>query len=75
MDAYRLLTDNGLQPALEPRDPSSRKNFLQRLIQGKDTTLPPPASATEPGTTTEDAVAAATPKPKAKPFWRRILPL
>ncbi|HEX6859882.1 MAG TPA: outer membrane protein assembly factor BamD [Caulobacteraceae bacterium] len=74
VDAYRLLTNKGLQPALEPRDPGSRKNLLQRLIQGKDTTLPPPVS-TEPESATTDAAAAATPKPEKKPFWRRILPL
>ena len=74
-DAYRLLTDSGLTPAEAPRDPGQRRNFLHRLIQGKDTTLPPPTSATEPSTTTEDAAAAATPKPKDKPFWRRILRL
>ena len=74
-DAYRLLTDSGLTPAEAPRDPGQRRSFLHRLIQGKDTTLPPPTSATEPSTTTEDAAAAATPKPKDKPFWRRILRL
>lgn len=73
-DAYRVLTDKGLQPAVEPRTPGSRKSYLQRLIQGKDSTLPPPTSATEPTTPTTDAAASA-PKPKRKPFWRRILRL
>ena len=74
-DAYRLLTNAGLQPAVEPRTPGARRSFLHRLLQGKDTTLPPPTSATEPSTTTEDPAAAATPKPRDKPFWRRLLRL
>ncbi|HYG28332.1 MAG TPA: outer membrane protein assembly factor BamD [Caulobacteraceae bacterium] len=73
-DAYRLLTNSGLQPAVEPRSTTSRKSFLHRLIQGKDSTLPPPQSATSPTTTTENAAAAATPKPAQEPFWRRVLP-
>lgn len=73
-DAYKLLTDSGLTPAVAPRDPGARKAFLYRLIQGKDSTLPPPVSATDPATTTENEAAAATPKPKKEPFWRRVLP-
>ena len=71
-DAYRLLTDSGLQPAVEPRTPGARKSFLQRLIQGKDTTLPPPTSAADP--TVPATTATAAPKPKKTPFWRRVLP-
>jgi outer membrane protein assembly factor BamD len=71
-DAYRLLTDAGLQPAVEPRTPGARKNFLQRLIQGKDTTLPPPVAAADPSVPA--TTASAAPKPKAEPFWKRVLP-
>jgi outer membrane protein assembly factor BamD len=71
-DAYRLLTDSGLQPAVEPRTPGARKNFLQRLIQGKDTTLPPPAAVADPSVPATAVTAA--PKPKKTPFWKRVLP-
>lgn len=73
-DAYRLLTDKGLQPAVEPRTPGSRKSFLQRLIQGKDTTLPPPAVVADPAAPAKPAVAAPA-KPKRPGFFRRILRL
>jgi len=72
-DAYRLLTDKGLQPAVEPRTPGSRKSYLQRLMQGKDTTLPPPAAAAD--ATTAAAPAAPPAKPKRRGFLHRILRL
>ncbi len=70
-DAYKLLTDSGLQPATEPRGPGMRKNMLERLIQGKDTTLPPPAAADagEPA-----AAAPVQPKKKRESFLGRINP-
>lgn len=76
-DAYRLLTDSGLQPATTPRTPGSRKNLLQRLIQGKDSTLPPPA-ADSAGAVAEapppPAATPAPPKPKRRSFLSRINP-
>ncbi|MDB5456235.1 MAG: transporter [Caulobacter sp.] len=44
-DAYKLLTDQGLRPAVEPLKAGSKRNFLDRLIQDKNTTLAPPGEA------------------------------
>jgi outer membrane protein assembly factor BamD len=44
-DAYKLLTDSGLRPAVEPKSNASKRSYLQRLTGGKDTTLSPPAVA------------------------------
>ena len=41
-DAYKLLTDSGLKPAVEPLKAGTKKNILDRLIKDKDTTLAPP---------------------------------
>jgi len=41
-DAYKLLTDSGLRPAVEPLKAGTKKNILDRLIQDKDATLAPP---------------------------------
>ena len=76
-DAYRLLTSSGLQPAIEPRTPGARRSVIDRLIRGKDTTLPPPAA----DSAAPVAEAAATPpaapapaKPKRRSFLSRINP-
>ncbi len=47
-DAYRLLTDNGLRPQVEPRTPGAKQNFLTRLIRNKEATPPPPGEKREP---------------------------
>ena len=67
-DAYKLLTSNGLQPIVEPHS-ATRPSYLDRLLHrgGKEETLPPPESATQPNTTTEDAQAAK--KPAKKGFF------
>jgi outer membrane protein assembly factor BamD len=44
-DAYKLLTDTGLRPAVEPLKAGSKRNFLDRLIQDKNATLAPPGEA------------------------------
>lgn len=42
-DAYKLLNDNGLRPAVEPLKAGSKRNALERaLSRDKDTTLAPP---------------------------------
>lgn len=73
-DAYKLLTSNGLQPAVEPHS-ATRPSYLDRLLHrgGKEETLPPPQSATQPNTTTENTEAAR--KPERKGFFHRILHL
>ena len=42
-DAYKLLNDNGLRPAVEPLKAGAKRNALERaLSRDKDTTLAPP---------------------------------
>ncbi|HQR91660.1 MAG TPA: outer membrane protein assembly factor BamD, partial [Caulobacter sp.] len=41
-DAYRLLNDAGLKPAVEPLTPGAKKNLLDRLVRDKNATLAPP---------------------------------
>jgi len=47
-DAYKLLTSNGLRPAVEPRTPGSKQNFLTRLTTNKAATLAPPGEKKAP---------------------------
>ena len=47
-DAYKLLTSNGLRPAVEPRKPGAKQNFLTRLVKDKDATLTPPDTKPPP---------------------------
>jgi outer membrane protein assembly factor BamD len=47
-DAYRLLTDSGLRPQVEPRTPGSKQSLLSRLISNKQATPPPPGEARTP---------------------------
>ncbi|ALL13860.1 outer membrane protein assembly factor BamD [Caulobacter henricii] len=42
MDAYKLLNDAGLKPAVEPLTPGAKKNLLDRLVRDKNATLAPP---------------------------------
>lgn len=50
-DAYRLLTDSGLQPATSPVSPVERRSLVERLIGiEKGSALPPPGEpAAQPG--------------------------
>lgn len=42
-DAYKLLNDNGLRPAVEPLKAGAKRNVLERVLsKDKDTTLAPP---------------------------------
>jgi outer membrane protein assembly factor BamD len=47
-DGYKLLTSNNLRPSIEPKTPGAKRSYLQRLIQRKDDTLPPPTEARKP---------------------------
>lgn len=77
-DAYRLLTDKGLRPAVEP-DQGERRSLVSRLpfAKDKDATIkppqsdgpPPPAADAAPAPTLETPPAAAAPAqaaPKAE---------
>ena len=44
-DAYKLLNDAGLRPAVEPLKSGNKKNFIDRLIHDKDATLAPPGES------------------------------
>lgn len=85
-DAYKLLTDKGLQPAIEPKKPGSKKSFLQRLMHDKSTTLAPPASDSSTDATAPEGTsatlqeppadaqpAAPAPQPAAKPKRKSLL--
>jgi len=41
-DAYKLLTDSGLRPAIEPKSNAAKRSYLQRLLNTKETTIAPP---------------------------------
>jgi outer membrane protein assembly factor BamD len=43
-EAYKLLTNAGLRPAVEPLKAGNKKNLIDRLIQDKDATLAPPGA-------------------------------
>ncbi|MFN3856297.1 MAG: outer membrane protein assembly factor BamD [Caulobacter sp.] len=47
-DAYALLTDKGLQPAVAPKTPGAKRNILQRMLGQRGTALPPPAETRGP---------------------------
>jgi outer membrane protein assembly factor BamD len=61
-DAYKLLTSRGLRPAVPPLEKGAKKSFLDRLIQGKGHTLPPPSAAdsTTPAADAPDGSPAPT---------------
>lgn len=72
-DAYKLLTDRRLQPAVEPKTPGAKRSYLDRLL-GRGSALPPPgerAPAAAPPTETQP-VAAAPAKPKKKGILGRL---
>ena len=72
-DAYNLLTDRGLQPAIEPKTPGAKRSYLDRLL-GRGTALPPPLEATPPALATPPAepVAPAAAEPKKKGLFGRL---
>jgi outer membrane protein assembly factor BamD len=44
-DAYKLLNDSGLRPAVEPLKAGTKRNALERMLsKDKDTTLAPPGA-------------------------------
>ena len=47
-DAYRMLSDKGLQPAVAPLTPGAKRSFLQRVMGEKSSSLPPPAETAPP---------------------------
>lgn len=62
-DAYKLLTDRGLQPAVEPKTPGAKRSYLDRLLN-RGTALPPPGERAPTGT----FEPTATPPSSADPF-------
>ncbi|ATQ43789.1 outer membrane protein assembly factor BamD [Caulobacter mirabilis] len=68
-DAYRLLSDKGLQPAVEPKTPGAKQNYLDRMLGRKPAPPPPGEDVTPPAddrVSPESANPAALPKPKPK---------
>ncbi len=63
-DAYRLLTDRGLQPAVAPKTPGAKRSYLDRLLN-RGTALPPPGEHAPP--TAAPPPEAAAPAPAAPP--------
>ena len=57
-DAYKLLTDRGLQPAVEPKTPGAKRSYLDRLLN-RGTALPPPGERA-PTTTFEPTTPPST---------------
>ena len=73
-DAYRLLTNRGLQPAIEPKAVDAKRSYFERMI-GRGPALPPPgerAPTTAP-TTLEAPPPAETPPPPAEPRKKGLL--
>ena len=72
-DAYNLLTDRGLQPAIEPKTPGAKRSYLDRLL-GRGSALPPPLDATPPALATPPAepVAPAAAEPEKKGLFGRL---
>jgi len=76
-DAYKLLTDRGLQPAVEPKTPGAKRSYLDRLLN-RGTALPPPGehappSVAPPADAAEPAAAPVPAKPKKKGLFGRLL--
>jgi outer membrane protein assembly factor BamD len=57
-DAYKLLTSNGLRPAVEPSVHGRRGLFHMPFSRDKSTTIKPPATPAPPQQTTADATPA-----------------
>jgi outer membrane protein assembly factor BamD len=47
-DAYRLLSDKGLQPAVAPLTPGAKRSMLQKMFGQKGDALPPPKDEETP---------------------------
>lgn len=76
-DAYKLLTDRGLQPAVEPKTPGAKRSYLDRLLN-RGTALPPPGehappASAAPADAAEPAAAPVPAKPKKKGLFGRLL--
>ena len=76
-DAYKLLTNRGLQPAVEPKTPGAKRSYLDRVLN-RGSALPPPgerapASVAPPGDPAEATAPAADAPPKKKGLLRRLL--
>ena len=71
-DAYKLLTDKGLRPAVEPQR-SERRSLVSHLpfVKDKDATIKPPAAdeapTAEAQTPAQAAAAPAAAEPEAAP--------
>jgi outer membrane protein assembly factor BamD len=65
-DAYNLLTDRGLQPAIEPKTPGAKRSYLDRLL-GRGTALPPPGETAPVVAPPAEAVQPVTATPSAPP--------
>lgn len=73
-DAYKLLTDRGLRPAVEPKTPGAKRSYLDRLLN-RGTALPPPgerAPSAAPPAEVQPVAAAPAAKPKKKGVFGRI---
>ena len=76
-DAYALLTDKGLRPAVEPQGAGERKGLLSNLPFGKKdkgATIKPPAETTSGKVTEATEQPGAPGKPKAKKSLLSHLP-
>jgi len=65
-DAYKLLTDRGLQPAIEPKTPGAKRSYLDRLL-GRGSALPPPVETAPAVAPPAEAVQPVAAKPAAPP--------
>ncbi len=78
-DAYKLLTDKGLQPAVAPKDPGAKVSYLDRMLGKKPAPPPPGENVTPPPADTRVAPPEADPsqlppgKPKKKGWLSRVL--
>ncbi len=66
-DAYRLLSDKGLQPAVAPLTPGAKRSFLQRMMGQKGTALPPPAETKAPPAPAGAPLSTPEPQPPVTP--------
>lgn len=76
-DAYRLLTDRGLRPAIEPKAVDAKRSYLDRVL-GRGPALPPPGEHAPPATAAPAEAAPAAPAtpetpPPAQPRRKSML--